>query len=264
MRLTSLALLFTTGLACGPDKNDTETSDGSTAGTSAANTTGDATGSPTTGGETEAPTTGGGDGTGPATATGTGTGETGETGAGSTGEVDGCEVFQTQESCERDPNCMAVVGEAFEFAGCMPGQTFIACMPMMPCDAVITNICEQGTGEEVYRIPNGCVPPGFASCLPGDFPLCSDSQCEGLPEQGCFAAPNCTALTGAPHMEKDGEICVDFGMQEFLACAPGDLACPPSIATVCPEGQPGMVFDTPSGCIPPGFVACDMPAPECQ
>jgi len=270
MRLTSLALIFTAGLACGPDKNDTADASAATV-----VDTSDATGTATTGGESGAPTTSG-DTSGDTSVggTGSGSGETGGTSAGSesgetgepgtTGLGDGCEAFQTQAQCEQDPDCMAVVGQAFDFPGCMPGQTFIACMPAMPCDAVILDICQDDPGQEVYRLTDGCVPPGFFSCNPGDFPLCGDAGCEQLPEQGCFAAPNCTALTGAPHMEKDGEICVDFAAQEFLACVEGDLACPPVIATVCPEGQPEMVFDSPSGCIPPGFVPCDMPAPECQ
>ena len=246
MRLTSLFLILTAGLACGPDKNDTETTASTGASTGGADTTGGETGVPT----------------GDSSAGGTGTGETGATAT--TGPGDGCEALQTEAQCEQDPDCMAVVGQAFDFPGCMPGQTFIACMPMMMCDSNVLDICQEEPGQEVYRVPDGCVPPGFFPCTPGDFPLCGDSECEGLPEQGCLAAPDCTAILGAPHMEKDGEVCVDFGMQEFLACMQGDVACPPSIASVCPGGQPDMVFDTPSGCIPPGFMPCDMPAPACQ
>ena len=181
-----------------------------------------------------------------------------------TGPGDGCEALLQQAQCEQDPDCMAVVGEAFDFVGCMPGQTFIACMPAMACDAVLTDICQDAPGQEVYRIPNGCIPPGFFGCGPGDLPMCGNfTECEQLPAQGCLANPECTAIMGAPHVEVNGETCVDFGAQEFLACAQGDLACPPVISTVCPEGQPGMVFDTPSGCIPAGFMSCDMFAPEC-
>jgi len=251
MRLTSLFILICVGLACGPDKTDTETDGTTTSGTATDGTT---TAARTTGGESGAPTTS------------EETGETGETGPGTTtGLGDGCEVFTQQAECEQDPDCMAVVGEAFDFAGCMPGQTFIACIPAMPCDSVITNICQDKPGQEVYKIPDGCIPPGFFGCGPADFPMCGDfTECEQLPQQGCIANPDCTAIMGAAHMDVGGEICVDFGAQVFLACAQGDLACPPVISTVCPEGQPDMVFDTPSGCIPAGFVPCDMPAPECQ
>jgi hypothetical protein len=252
-----MLLLLSTGLACGPDKSDTETTGGTTgASTGATDTTGGESGVPTGDGPTGS--------SGDSSAGGTGTG-TDATGTGTTsGPVDGCEALQTQEQCEQDPDCMAVVGEAFDFAGCMPGQTFIACMPMMACDSNIQDICEEEPGMEVYRLPNGCVPPGFKACVPGDFPLCGDTACEQLPQQGCLANPDCTAIMGAPHIEQDGEACVDFAMQEFLACMQGDVACPPVIVSVCPEGQPNMVFDTGSGCIPPGFMPCDMPAPDCQ
>jgi hypothetical protein len=258
MRLTSL-LLISAGLACGPDKTD-----GETTGTSTGTSTGEAD---TTAGASGVPTSDGpGEGSGDSSAGGTGTSETGEPGtsAATTGPGDGCGALQSRAQCEQDPACMAVVGEALDFAGCMPGQTFVACMPRMACDDSIQDVCQEEPGMEVYRLPNGCVPPGFEPCVPGDLPLCGASECEQLPQQGCLANPACTAILGAPHVEQDGEVCVDFGMQAFLACAQGDIACPPVIASVCPEGQPDMVFDTPSGCVPSGFMPCDAPAPECQ
>lgn len=252
MRLTASVLLISAILACGPDKNESETTGSSTG---ASTGPGDSTSVPTGDG----PAGSSGDSS---AGTGTGTGAT-ETTA-TTGPADGCEALQTRAQCEQDPECMAVVGEALDFAGCTPGQTFIACMPMMACDDNIQDVCQEEPGMEVYRLPNGCVPPGFEPCVPGDLPLCGDTTCEQLPQQGCLANPDCTAIMGARHVEQDGEFCVDFAMQEFLACMQGDVACPPVIASVCPEGQPDMVFDTGSGCIPPGFVACDMPAPDCE
>lgn len=99
--------------------------------------------------------------------------------------------------------------------------------------------------------------------MPADLTLCGDPGCEQLPEQACRANPECTPLLGAPHIEQDGEICADYGMQKFLACARGDAPCPPVVISVCPEGQPDMVFDTPGGCLPSGFNTCDMTAPDC-
>ncbi len=266
MRLTSLCLLLSAGLACGPEKNDSETAGESGSGASGSlTTTGKTSTQPTTSESSGDPVTG------TASASGSETGsEAGETTGGSTGATTGastgaseaCESL-AQEPCEQDPSCMAIFGQALEFPGCTPGPSFLACMPAMACDSVLLTICQDAPGEQRYELANGCIAPGFSAC-DEVLPLCGAGACEQLGEQGCVASPSCTPIHGAPHMEKDGQICVDFGAQVFLACETGDIACPPSITTVCPEGQPDMVFDSPSGCIPPGFVSCGAPAPDCQ
>lgn len=131
---------------------------------------------------------------------------------------------------------------------------YLGCGLEMACDAVLLTVCRDGT-DEVYQLPSGCLPPGFTACETM-LGLCAGA-CLGLDEAACAAEPGCKSIAGNPHVMQGGGFCVDDQSPVFLACDVDGGACPPSVPTVCPEGQPDQRFDVPSGCIPPGFMVCD-------
>jgi hypothetical protein len=275
MRLTclTLTLVSLTFLACTPSESGTEASAEST-GTSGGTDTGSTAGptDPTTG---DAPSTGSGSNSESAETTQPSSGSDTGTDAGTepdtdpstdpstTGLGDGCASL-VQGECEADPDCVAVVGQPEDFAGCMPGKQYLGCIESASCDQAETTVCKDGS-DEVYKIPNGCIPEGFSMC-DGTGKPCEGGGvvCEGLGEDAC-KAEECAAILGAPHIMKDGGICADYVNQEFLACVGNDVACPPVVQILCPAGQMEPVWDVPSGCIPDGFETCaaDL-VPECK
>lgn len=230
------AFALTALLACGP--TEPNTSDGTT--TSAASTS--TTDTPNT---TDTPTTG--DAPGSTTDPGSTTAASDDCGA--LGEA----------ACTGE--CMPVLGRNYEFEGCSVGPIFLGCIPVTACDDVLTDVCDVDDGT-AYQLPSACIPPGFLPCAPGGLLCGAGDDCEALDEAACAPA-GCTPISGAPHVMMGNEVCVDVKQSVFLGCLEGGIACPPSVPIVCPEGQPGMAFDVPSGCIPPGHVICDGPAPEC-
>jgi hypothetical protein len=168
----------------------------------------------------------------------------------------------TAEDCEAMPECMPVFGEAEGFSGCTPGLNYLGCIPEQPCDAVLLTVCAEET-DESFRLTDGCVPPGFASC-PGLGTLCGDESCAGLGADEC-AAKGCTPIDGAPHVVENDVTCADYDAFEFLGCLPPGTSCPPQIAILCPVGQTEPVWDVPSGCFLPGFETCeDQFVPACE
>lgn len=211
----------------------------------------------------------------------TGADETGVTGSSTGGPTDGCEVPDgagcaasssgggpdgcaalDEAGCASTPVCQPQLGSAYDFVGCPAGPQFLGCIASdTACDTALTTVCRDGT-DEVYLHSDGCIPAGFSQCETS-LPLCG--ACDGLQEPACLADEACKGQYGAPHVEQGGEVCVDFAQPVFLACAAKDLACPPFVPTVCPEGDPETRFDVPSGCIPFGFEICEEGAgtPEC-
>ena len=242
MRLTSLALALTALLACGPTEPNTTDESTSASTTDTPNTSGDA---PTTG---DTPTT---TGDTPVITTTTDPGST-------TAASDDCETLG-EAACTGA--CMPVLGHSYEFEGCSAAPVFLGCLPLTGCDDAPTDVCDVDDGT-AFRLPNGCIPPGFRACAPGGLLCGAGDDCEALGEAQCAAA-GCTPISGAPHVMMGDAVCVDFEQPVFLGCLEGGIACPPSVPTVCPEGQPDMAFDVPSGCLPPGHIFCDAPAPAC-
>lgn len=229
--------------ACGPTSNatdsDSSSSGGSTTDTPA--TTGDTAGSTSTG------------------STGSSTTLTTST----SGHEDPLclLVSGSQESCEAEPLCMAIIGTPLDFLGCTDEPAYLGCIDAGPCDSVVTTVCENGS-DAAYRLPNGCIPPGFKAC-PSALPDCDPpTLCETLAEPDC-AAQGCTPVFGAPHTFKNGVMCADYTAQMFLGCLDGMISCPPVVVAVCPDPLPEPVFDVATGCIPPGFTTCGDPLPEC-
>lgn len=164
------------------------------------------------------------------------------------------------EQCAAAEGCADIFGKPLDFPGCTPEPTFLFCNEEVPCDAVILTVCKNDTGE-AFQLFNGCIPPGFSPCE-SDLGPCG-SACFGLDEQACLADPLCQAHFGAPHTTTMGMACSDFQNPVFLACDIAGPPCPPAIVTACPEDQPDTAFDLASGCLPPGFVHCMEPLPEC-
>lgn len=191
----------------------------------------------------------------------TSAGSTGPTTDGPTTESPVCSD-RPEGECTADNGCMSIFGQPLDFPGCTPEPVFLFCNEEVPCDAVITTACKDGT-DEAYQLANGCIPPGFSTCDPGLGP-CGASACLGADERTCLADPACQAHVGAPHVTKMGVECSDFKNQVFVACGIAGPPCPPAVITACPEGQLDMAFDFASGCVPPGFVKCeDGPLAEC-
>jgi hypothetical protein len=232
------ALALTALLACGPTEPNTTDESTSASTTDGPNTTGDA---PSTDTSTTADTP-----------------TTGTTAPGSTTTSDACEA-QAEAACTGE--CMPILGQNYEFEGCSVGPVFLGCIPLTACDDTLTDVCDVDSGA-AFQLPNGCIPPGFLPCAPGGLLCGAGDNCEALGEAQCMAA-GCTPISGAPHVMMGDQVCVDFAQPVFLGCLVGGIACPPSVPTVCPEGQPDIAFDVPSGCLPPGHVVCDAPAPEC-
>lgn len=80
--------------------------------------------------------------------------------------------------------------------------------------------------------------------------------CPGLGEDACLANP-CDIIYGWPIDVEAG--CFDAAV--FLACVGDRLVCT-GVPTVVCAGGAAMLMK--GGCVPPGFVACDVPAPESQ
>jgi hypothetical protein len=276
MRLIGLGsfvslLLF---VACkpGPGSDDGSTAgstgDSSAAGTDGMSTGGTAASEPTTGGasaETGGSNSNSGTTTGPTGDEGTSLASEPGSGGLTTGLGDGCEIFSGADACAQDPDCMAIVGVVQEFAGCTAGEQFLACVPAMPCDAVLTTVCRDGT-DEVYELADGCVPPGFSPCDgPGVACGGGTSTCADIVDEAACQAAGCGPIQGFPHTFEGDVECVDFDAPKFLGCFDPETPCPPVVLTVCPEGQKEPVFDVPSGCPPAGFEDCgDGGVPECK
>lgn len=267
-----MRLIIGVGLTCfaliackpGPSEGTLGTADESSGESTAGQSTGSSNPSdPTTGASEASADTGGGNSN-----SGTTTGMTGEssTGPGSdpsgsegdtltTGLGDGCEIFTSEDECAQDKDCMAIVGEAQDFEGCTPGKQFLACVAAMPCDAVITTVCRDGS-PEVYELASGCIPEGFSQC-DGPGQVCAGSPvCADITDPDACEAAGCALILGAPHVFKDNMECVDQSNPEPLGCFDPKMPCPPVVATVCPEGQKEPAFDVASGCIPKGFEDC--------
>lgn len=170
----------------------------------------------------------------------------------------------TVEACEANPGCMPVFGEAQEFGGCTPGQQYLGCLPQMSCDSVILTVCDAESGAP-FLLSDGCIPAGFVPCDDGGEPCAGQDECAGLGPDECVDA-GCTPVAGAPHVVVDGVTCADYGVHEFLGCLPPDTTCPPFVPVVCKEGEDQPAWDSPSGCVPPGFTSCDPPesVPACE
>lgn len=277
MRRSNLGLtipcLFLLACKPGPGSEGTAGSEGSTGSTGDGVSTGGTDPSdPTTGsssGETGTETGGGVSNSGTTTndpSMATSVGPTGDpdTGPATTGLGDGCDAFSNEKECAGDPDCMAVVGEAQDFAGCSAGPQFLACIDAMPCDAVLVTVCRDGT-EESYQLPNGCVPPGFTPCDgPGQACGGGGGVCADLPTNEACKLAGCAPILGAKHTVIDGGICADFNNMEYLGCFDPEVPCPPFVPTVCPKGEKEPAWDVPSGCIPAGFEICGELAPECK
>lgn len=179
---------------------------------------------------------------------------------GTTGPADMCQGLDEAE-CAAAEGCRTVVGTPLDFAGCNPLPAYLGCAVETDCGLMPTIVCRPNS-LEVYAIDDTCVPSDLEVC-DSMLPLCGE-ECLGLDEAACTMDPNCTAHFGAPHIEENMAVCVDFANPQFLACDKLQPACPPAVVTVCPEGQPDVVFDVASGCTPPGFESCmDNVAPAC-
>lgn len=153
----------------------------------------------------------------------------------------------------------------------------LALTALLACGPTEPNTTDESTSASTTDTPNtsgdaptttgdtptttGDTPVVTTTTDPGSTTAASD-DCEALGEAQCAAA-GCTPISGAPHVMMGDAVCVDFEQPVFLGCLEGGIACPPSVPTVCPEGQPDMAFDVPSGCLPPGHIFCDAPAPAC-
>lgn len=169
-----------------------------------------------------------------------------------------------EESCLVG-ECQAHYGVAYNFPSCSTGQVFLGCSDPQDCDDVETNFCREGTeSEEAYKLPSSCAPAGFVECEPSSATFCGGDGCTALDEAGCLAEPSeCQPIYGAQHTEALGLACVNYNELEFLGCIANGGACPPFVPTVCPIGSP-VAYDSPSGCIPPGFEMCEGGGgPEC-
>lgn len=186
---------------------------------------------------------------------------------GSTGEALGCPALNEAE-CAAEPGCMTSHGTPYAFEACPEGPVYLGCLPASACDTVLLTVCLQGT-TEVYQLDSGCVPEGFTPCE-SELEVCGadEENCALLDEMACGTDDDlCEPIHGFMHVPDGDEMCVDFTTPIFLACALMiDGACPPPfVPTVCPIGNPGEQFDVPSGCIPPGHMACDGGGtPECM
>lgn len=186
------------------------------------------------------------------------------TGGETTTEGSPCEGLD-EAACEAKPGCMTYHGVPFDFASCVPGNTYLGCGPELNCDQAFTAMCRDGTEiDEAYLTPTACEPPGFSQCDVAGKSPCGQS-CEGMNEAACaFDGDFCEPIHGLPHVEQDGTVCVDQDPQ-FIACVLMDGACPPEVPTVCSTGDSDEKYDIPSGCIPPEFEKCDpMGAQPCE
>lgn len=228
-----------------PDEQSTEGTSDATSDATGGKTSDATTGEPQTTATGEPQTTGGPE---PSTTTGEMT-----TGADSTGVPGVCEGLDEQ-ACVADSNCAAYFGTALEFAGCMPGQIFLGCGPVLDCDQAFTTVCRDGT-DEAYVLPTACHPLGFSQCdKPGVNPC---GGCDELDEAACAVESDfCNPIYGQKYVEQDGEICVEQSLT-YLACVSMDGVCPPFVPTVCSAMGPAEKYDIPSGCIPPFFEECD-------
>lgn len=157
--------------------------------------------------------------------------------------------------CANSGICQTHYGVAYDFPGCSEGQVYLGCTEVLECDQAITTICKDGS-DEVYQKNDGCHPAGFTACEAPTFAFCG--QCEALDEAACLAERGeCQPIFGAPHVDQEGVMCVDYDAPVFLRCVANGGACPPAIPTICPIGQPDQAYDSPSGCIPAGFEICE-------
>lgn len=170
------------------------------------------------------------------------------------GEAD-CEAY----------GCQAYHGKALEFPGCSEGLVFLGCSEPQECEHNSTIFCEDGTDAIYDLVDTGCAPAGFTACEAPALVYCD--TCESLSEAECLDEPSeCRAIYGAPHVEVDGDLCADYGNQDFLGCIANGGACPPFIPVVCKVGEPDKAWDAPSGCILQGFEDCSPPdwVPGCM
>lgn len=133
--------------------------------------------SATMGGSSE--TEGGSDATGQESQGGSGGSETNTTEEPppeTSGEPLDCAGAESKEACEA-LGCTPIEGLGFEFdqaIWCINGNaSYLGCIEPSPCDQAITYACK---GQNVYELPNGCLPNGFKTC---DAP--PDPQMDGYP-----------------------------------------------------------------------------------
>jgi hypothetical protein len=176
------------------------------------------------------------------------------TGAESTGQGSDCDGLD-ESSCLAAFGCDAYYGTAYDFEGCMPGQNYLGCGPILDCDQAFTTVCRDGT-DEVYLVPTSCHPAGFSQCDEFVEGPCG-GDCGALDESACAVENDfCNPIYGNKHVEQDGEICVEQSLT-YIACISMDGVCPPVVPTVCSTMDPAEKYDIPSGCIVPGFEQCD-------
>jgi hypothetical protein len=98
----------------------------------------------------------------------------GDPGDGDPGDGDGdqnspCFDHETQDDCESDAACQAVVGQPLQENGpdapCLDPAEFIGCIAMTGCDDALTWFCVGGGGK-AYLVNNGCGPDGAEMCDP--------------------------------------------------------------------------------------------------
>lgn len=169
-----------------------------------------------------------------------------------------------EQDCLASPGCMAYYGSAYEFPGCASGLQFLGCTDAIVCENDKHTVCREGTDEAYELQGTTCEPPGFVQCEPPGVAFCD--TCGALDEAGCLAEPSeCQPLYGAPHIQTNGDVCADYTAMEFLACQANGGACPPSIPVVCDPDEPDQPYDSPSGCVPAGWVECgEMGVPGCD
>ncbi|PCC74228.1 hypothetical protein SAMN02745121_04331 [Nannocystis exedens] len=159
-----------------------------------------------------------------------------------------------EADCEAS-GCMAYYGSAYEFPGCTSGLLFLGCSDPKDCEHDQHTFCREGTDEAYELIETTCEPPGYVQCEPPGVAFCD--SCESLTEAECLAEPaECQPIYGAPHIETNGSVCADYTDMQFLICQANGGACPPFVPVVCDPDNPEQPYDSPSGCIPAGWVEC--------
>jgi hypothetical protein len=177
LSLVGIALLALATPACGDDGKG-EGADAGTDGTADTGETAEGPETETSGSSMEGDGDGdGGDGDGDG-GDGDGDGDGGDgdgDGDGEGGDGDGdpklpCVDHETQDDCEADPACQAVIGQMLQLGGlgsaaCLLPAEFIGCIDMMGCDDALTWFCV-GPNEQPYLVNNGCGPEGAQMCQP--------------------------------------------------------------------------------------------------
>ncbi len=91
------------------------------------------------------------------------------------------------------------------------------------------------------------------------------TDCSVLSIDACAASEACFLVQSQPLVrpKTGGELCVDFAHDPVpQACMDADLACTQAETYAAPPEDPSTCWWFPNGCIPDGWVPCDLGALE--